>query len=83
MIYFICPCGEILANKILIYETEMKKICEEMGLDFDLVSKGMVHKSDEYNKKQQEVLFKKCKCRRMCCTINIMEGRDIVHDIKG
>lgn len=83
MIYFTCMCGEILANKIIVYEQEMKKICIEMGIDFDLVSRGVIQKSDEYKQKQKDVLFNKCKCRRTCCVINIMEGCDIVQEIKG
>lgn len=83
MIYFTCMCGELLAGKQIVYEQEMKKICEEMQIDFDMISKGIIEKSDDYKQKQSDILFNKCKCKRNCCTTNLMNGVMLVQIIKG
>ena len=48
MLYLVCTCGEILGNKQLVYEEYMKKICENLNLDFDMVSQGLADKNEAY-----------------------------------
>lgn len=82
MLYTVCPtCGEILANKNLEYEKEMKKICNELGLDFDTISQGLVDQNEEYRQRRSSVINKLC--RRWCCKQQIATSVDIVQIIKG
>ena len=81
MLPIICSCGEILGNKQLIYETEMKNVCELIGLDYNAVSQGIIDTNDEYVKARQKIV--KTLCRRPCCKQAIMNYIDLVIRIKG
>jgi hypothetical protein len=82
MLYLICPnCGEILGNKQIVYEEEMKKICDEMNIDFNMVSLGFSDKEGEYKEKRAELVNALCENR--CCKELIINYIDIVHIIKG
>jgi hypothetical protein len=81
MLYTVCSCGEILGNKQLVYEKEMIKICNELGLDFDTISQGQVDQNDEYKIRRSAVINKLC--RRWCCKQQMATYVDIVHIIKG
>lgn len=81
MSHTVCSCGEILANKQLEYETRMKKICNDLGLDFDTVSQGFIDQNEEYKKKRSSVINDLC--RRWCCKQQLATSVDIVQLIKG
>jgi DNA-directed RNA polymerase subunit N (RpoN/RPB10) len=81
MLYPICPCGELLSNKQLVYEEKMKKVCEDLGVDFDMVSQGLTDKNEEYKNKRSEIL--NGLCRRYCCKSLMITYIDIVYHIKG
>ena len=82
MLYLVCPpCGEILANKVLIYENEIKKICEDMHIDPDMISNGLGHREEEFKTRRSAVVNKLC--RRMCCKQLMLTYVDIVYLIKG
>lgn len=82
MLYMVCPtCGELLGNKELVYINEMKKVCEEMGVDDDMISQGLIDKDPTYIKKRKEVL-KKISTKE-CCNFRITNYIDIVQLIKG
>jgi hypothetical protein len=74
-------CGEVLGNKELVYEEEMKQICEEMGIDFDMISQGLGDKDSEFKEKRCKLVKKLC--RRMCCSQLLITYVDIVTLIKG
>ena len=54
MLYPICTCGELLSNKQLVYEEKMKKLCDEIGVDFNMVSQGETDKNETYKKKRAD-----------------------------
>ena len=59
----------------------MKKICEDLGVDFDMISQGLTDKNDEFKKKRADIVKKLC--RRYCCTQLLINYIDLVHLIKG
>ena len=81
MLYLVCTCGEILGNKQLVYEEYMKKVCEEIGIDFDMISQGLSDKNEEFKKKRCDIVNKLC--RRYCCKQYLINYIDIVYLIKG
>lgn len=82
MLYIVCPsCGEVLGNKQLVYESEMKKTCDNMGIDFDMVSRGVSDKDEDYVKARQAIVNKIC--RHWCCKQLLITYVDLVRLIKG
>lgn len=81
MLYLVCSCGEILGNKELVYEYEMKKICDEINVDFDMVSQGLGDKEGEFKEKRSKLVNRLC--RRICCKQLLINYIDIVKLIKG
>lgn len=81
MLFLICPCGEILGNKQLVYEDRMKKVCDETGIDFDMVSQGFADKNEDFKKKRCDIV--NSICRRICCKQLLINYIDLVHLIKG
>ena len=81
MLFLMCSCGEVLGNKQLVYETEMKKICDEMNIDFDMISKGLGDDESEFKRKRKYLVNKLC--RRICCKQHLLNYIDIVKLIKG
>jgi DNA-directed RNA polymerase subunit N (RpoN/RPB10) len=80
--YLLCPtCGELLGNKQLVYEQSLKNICEEMGIDNDMISQGLSEKEGEFKSKRCELVNKLC--RKQCCKIQMITFVDIVSLIKG
>jgi DNA-directed RNA polymerase subunit N (RpoN/RPB10) len=70
MLYLICPsCGYLLGNKIIHYEDEKNKICNNP----ELTNKQKEDKLTE--------LLLSLKLRRYCCKMRIMTYKDIVQDI--
>lgn len=80
MLYMKCPnCGETLGNKQLIYETEIVKICSDLKLDYNLVSKGLGDIGKEYKKRRADLINKISK--KICCKhslITYIDCGDIV-----
>jgi DNA-directed RNA polymerase subunit N (RpoN/RPB10) len=76
----ICPtCGELLGDKQYIYTTELKKICDEFGVDdTNLTRIDKDPKFIEKRKKLIEDLFK-----NMCCRVRAMTYIELVNLIKG
>ena len=69
MLYPTCPtCQNTLADKQLLYETEMQKICN------DKVSEN------EKNKKK-EMLLTKIGCIRVCCRMRMISYIDQIQII--
>jgi hypothetical protein len=81
MLQMICSCGELMGNKQIIYEEQMKKVCDKAGYDFNAISLGVLDKNKEFVEMRQEII-NNC-CRRYCCKINLMNFVDIVYLIKG
>lgn len=82
MTYMRCTsCGAVLANKVLIYESEMQQACEKIGVDYDMVSLGRTDQNKEYVETRAKIVKKLCK--RMCCAQTMITYVDMVHLIKG
>lgn len=81
MLYLVCTCGEILGNKQLVYEEQMKKVCEKIGIDFDMVSQGISDNNEEFIKNRCDIVNKLC--RRICCKQQLINYVDLVYLIKG
>ena len=81
MIFLVCQCGEVLGNKELVYEENMKKVCEDLGVDFEMISQGLADKNEAFKQKRCEIVNKLC--RRMCCKQSLINYSDIVHLIRG
>ncbi len=81
MLYMICSCGSVLANKQLVYEAEMKKVCNELKLDYNMVSKGITQ-TQEYKERMKEILNKITNPHRLCCRQALLTYTDVVTLIK-
>lgn len=81
MLYLVCTCGEILGNKEIVYEEELKKICEDLSVDFDMISQGFGEKDKEFKERRCALVNKLC--RRMCCRQALITYVDVVKLIKG
>jgi flagellin-specific chaperone FliS len=82
MIYMICPeCGEILRHKQIIYEDKMNEVCEELGIDYNMISQEGYERNEEYIKKRQDIVNNLCK--NLCCKFNMITYVSIVKLIKG
>jgi hypothetical protein len=77
-----CPtCGEVLADKEILLVNGMKEICDEMGVDDDIISQGLVDKNPKYIEKRKELVNKLFD--NICCRIRAMTYIDLVQIIKG
>lgn len=81
MLPLVCTCGEVLGNKQLVYEDNMRKVCEELGIDFDMISQGLADKNEDFKKKRCDIVNKLC--RRICCKQTLITYVDIAQLIKG
>jgi len=81
MLLLVCTCGEILGNKQLVYEDNMRKVCEELNIDFDMVSRGLTDINEDFKKKRCDIVNNLC--RRICCKESMITYVDIVQLIKG
>jgi hypothetical protein len=82
MIYMICPeCGELLRHKQIIYEDEMQKVCDDLGVDYNMISQEGFERNEEYIKKRQDIVNKLC--TNICCKFNLITYISMVRLIKG
>jgi hypothetical protein len=82
MIYMICPtCGALLRHKQIVYEDEMEKVCDEIGIDYEMVSKGILDRNEEYRKKRADIVNKLCD--KLCCKTYMITYVSIGKLIKG
>lgn len=81
MLLTVCPtCGEVLANKALVYEKEMIKVCNELELNFDTISQGQIDQNPDYKVRRSSVINKLC--RNWCCKQQMATVVDIVRIIR-
>lgn len=76
-------CGEILANKVLVYNKELKKVCETLQIDFNMISRGVADNNPKFKEESSRIINKLCKPDRYCCKFALSEGRDLTNLIKG
>jgi hypothetical protein len=81
MLFLICTCGEILGNKQLVYEEKMKKVCEDLGVDFEMISQGLTDKNEHFKKARCDIV--NGLCRRICCKQLLINYSDIVQLIRA
>ena len=82
MLFLMCPCGEILGNKQLVYEERMKKVCEKYNVDYNMVSQGLADRNEDFRNERANIV-NSVGCRRYCCKQLLITYVDIVHLIKG
>lgn len=81
MLYLVCTCGEVLGNKEIVYEEGLKQICEDLSVDFDMISQGFGDKDNEFKEKRCKLV--NGLCRRICCKQLLVTYVDVVQLIKG
>lgn len=81
MLQMICSCGEMLANKQVLYEEEMRNTCDAQGVDYNMISNGSADQNEKFRKIRQDIVNKLG--RRWCCKTNIMNYVSKVHLMKG
>lgn len=83
MLYPRCTsCGQPLGHKQLIYEEEMQKICDEMKLDYDTVSRGYIDEHETFSRKRSDIVNKLCPQSRWCCKQSMITFLDTSRFIK-
>lgn len=81
MLYMRCPtCGELLGNKEPLLIKKLKEICDELGIDDDILSIGTVDKNPVFIKKRQEIVQEMCP--NICCRMRMPSYIDLVQIIK-
>jgi hypothetical protein len=82
MCYIVCPeCGDILGHRCIVYEDEMQKICNDLGINYDMMSQQGFDGNEQFVKKRQEIINKLC--TNICCKMNIISYISTVRLIKG
>lgn len=82
MIYMICPeCGELLRHKQIIYEKEMARVCDEINIDYNMISQENIERNEDYIKKRQDIVNELCD--NICCKMNMITYVSVVRLIKG
>lgn len=81
MLPLVCTCGEILANKEIVFQDGMRKVCGDLGVDFEMISQGLADKNEEYKRQRGEII--NGLCRRICCKEAMITYCDIVQIIRG
>jgi len=82
MLYMVCPtCGDYLRNKQLVFEREMKKICDDLKIDYNMITQEGYDDDDEFKEKRQEVVNKLCK--NYCCKTAMLTYTSPGRLIKG
>lgn len=76
MLYMLCSCGEILGNKQLVYEEQMRQLCDDLRMNYDMVSSGLAENNEEYRKGRSEIVNNLC--RRYCCKQALITYVDII-----
>jgi len=69
MLFFVCQCGVLLANKEYEYEKNITEFCSKNGIDESSKDPRLA----EFKQKQVNSL-----CRRSCCKMNLLTYVDIV-----
>jgi DNA-directed RNA polymerase subunit N (RpoN/RPB10) len=68
MLIIIChTCGELLGNKAIVYNKEMKKICAKYNVDYNYLSKC---NNKDYLHEKKELVNKLAS--RYCCKMSIV-----------
>jgi DNA-directed RNA polymerase subunit N (RpoN/RPB10) len=71
MIYMLCPtCGSLLRRKQPVYEDRMEEVCEEIGVDYEMVSSGLLDGNKEFLDKRAKVINDLCE--KQCCKVYLM-----------
>jgi hypothetical protein len=74
-------CGLVINNRVIVYEREVKKLCEKLGVDDDVVSRGYLDKNDDYKRGCEEIIRRLCG-DSMCCAIKLKTAVDVVEIVK-
>ena len=84
MIYMVCPeCGDLLRHKQIIFEDKMKEVCEEMDIDYNLLSQHEFDTKEDFKKRRQNIINELCDEYNLCCKINLITYIRTVDLIKG
>ena len=84
MLYIVCPtCGYLLGNKEEIYYKKISDLCEEYGVDDNMLSSGILNNDKEFIKKKKKILDDLIGKHNICCASRIPTNIDLVRIIKG
>jgi hypothetical protein len=84
MLYMVCPeCGDLLRNKQIVYEDKMKTICEDLDIDYNILSQHEFDTNEEYKKRRQDVINELCDENNLCCKLALITYLRMVDLIKG
>ena len=78
MLYPICPtCGAITANIQLPYQRDMRNLCDEYGVDHEMMSRALLHDA-KFNAAKEKILNKYTDRDRYCCRMRLTNFTDVV-----
>jgi DNA-directed RNA polymerase subunit N (RpoN/RPB10) len=81
MLYPICPtCGALLSNIQLLYQNDIKKLCEKYNVDLEMMSRGIVN-DEKFNNEKKDILNKYTDPDRYCCRMRLSNFSDLVRII--
>ena len=76
MLYIRCTnCGEILGEKVIIFENKMQELCKQYKIDYDNIT-AEDYANDKFTGEINTMLKKMC--RRICCTVPMMTYCNLV-----
>jgi len=79
MLYMICPtCGELLGNKQIPFQTDLIKLCEEYGVDHDIMSRGIIVKDKGFNEKKKAIVDRYTGKDNICCRARLVSFSPLV-----
>jgi DNA-directed RNA polymerase subunit N (RpoN/RPB10) len=70
-----------MGDKQILYEDAMKEMCDKVGIDYNLISQGVIEENEAYRTEKQKIV--QHLCRRYCCRQALMNYIDVVKYVKG
>jgi DNA-directed RNA polymerase subunit N (RpoN/RPB10) len=78
MLYLVCPtCLTLLGDKELIYEEEIKKLCEKYSVDYESFSSGKINVSSDFSNDIKKLL--NGLVDKQCCRMRFITYCDIAN----
>jgi hypothetical protein len=72
-----CPsCGDLLSNIQLAYQADLERLCEEMGIDIEILSRNV--DNEEFNEARAKIVSKYIDFHNYCSKMHLMTFCDTV-----
>jgi DNA-directed RNA polymerase subunit N (RpoN/RPB10) len=82
MLYPVCPtCGALLSNIQLLYQRDVRELCEKYNIDIELMSRGVIN-NKEFNDEKKAIVDKYTDKDRYCCRMRLTNFSDIVRIVR-